>query len=137
MSRTLRSTASSRRWLSTAALLLLVGCASAPDTPSATSEGQAGSGQTDVPRIPVERYTLPNGLTVLLSPDRSAPIVAVDVWYHVGSKNEKPGRTGFAHLFEHMMFEGTAHIPEGMHPRLIEEAGGDLNGTTSLDRTNF
>ena len=91
----------------------------------------------DIPRIPVERYTLANGLTVLLSQDRSAPVVAVNVWYHVGSKNEKPGRTGFAHLFEHVMFEGTEHIEEGTHPRLIEEAGGTLNGSTNVDRTNF
>src|SRR5687768_16259699 len=137
MSRTLRSTASSRRWLSTAALLLLVGCASAPATPSATSEGQAGSGQTDVPRIPVERYTLPNGLTVLLSPDRSAPIVAVDVWYHVGSKNEKPGRTGFAHLFEHLMFNGSENFNDDFFKALDKVGATGSNGTTDVDRTNY
>jgi zinc protease len=89
------------------------------------------------PKLQVERYTLPNGLTVLLSEDKSAPIVAVDLWYHVGSKNEKPGRTGFAHLFEHMMFEGSAHVPDGEHLKLIEGAGGDINGSTTEDRTNY
>src|SRR5688500_6475626 len=128
------STARPRPWLHTLVLLSVVGCASVPPNASPSDPAPASTGTVQVPRIPVERYTLPNGLTVLLSADHSAPVVAVDVWYHVGSKNEKPGRTGFAHLFEHVMFEGTAHIPEGMHPRLIEEAGGDLNGTTSLDR---
>jgi zinc protease len=126
-----------RTWLRVLALLSLVGCAIAP--PPASPSGQAApkGPELDAPRIPVERYTLANGLTVLLSPDRSAPVVAVNIWYHVGSKNEMPGRTGFAHLFEHVMFEGTEHIEEGIHPRLIEEAGGTINGSTSLDRTNF
>ncbi len=119
-----------RSWLCALTSLALVGCAHAP----ATNPSPAESG---IPRIPVERYTLANGLTVLLSQDRSAPVAAVNIWYSVGSRNEKPGRTGFAHLFEHVMFEGTQHIDEGVHPRLIEEAGGDLNGTTSVDRTNF
>ena len=92
---------------------------------------------TDLPRIPVERYTLPNGLTVLLSEDKSAPVVAVDIWYHVGSKNEKPGRTGFAHLFEHLMFQGSQHVAEEQHFRQVEEAGGDINGSTNTDRTNY
>ncbi|MBX6331541.1 MAG: insulinase family protein [Gemmatimonadaceae bacterium] len=90
-----------------------------------------------VPEIPVERYALPNGLTVLLSPDHSSSVVTVDVWYHVGSKNETPGRTGFAHLFEHMMFQGSAHIPYGVHPKTIESVGGVLNGSTQDDRTNY
>jgi zinc protease len=90
-----------------------------------------------LPRIPVERYTLPNGLTVLLSEDKSAPVTAVDLWYHVGSKNEKPGRTGFAHLFEHLMFQGSEHIAEEQHFKLVEEAGGDINGSTNTDRTNY
>ena len=91
----------------------------------------------ELPRIPVERYALPNGMTVLLSEDRSAPVVAVDIWYHVGSKNEKPGRTGFAHLFEHLMFQGSQHIAEERHFKLVEEAGGDINGSTNNDRTNY
>ncbi|NUQ93138.1 MAG: insulinase family protein [Gemmatimonadaceae bacterium] len=89
------------------------------------------------PKIEVERYTLPNGLTVLLSPDKSAPVVAVDVWYHVGSKNEKTGRTGFAHLFEHVMFEGSEHVADGQHLKDIEAAGGNINGSTTTDRTNY
>ncbi|HEX2717791.1 MAG TPA: pitrilysin family protein [Gemmatimonadaceae bacterium] len=89
------------------------------------------------PRVTVERYTLPNGLTVLLSADRSAPVVAVDMWYHVGSKNEKPGRTGFAHLFEHVMFQGSEHVGDDQHLKIIEEAGGNINGSTNTDRTNY
>ena len=89
------------------------------------------------PKIEVERYTLPNGLTVLLSPDRSAPVVAVDLWYHVGSKNETPGRTGFAHLFEHMRFQGSEHVAAEQHFKLVEEAGGNINGSTNTDRTNY
>jgi zinc protease len=95
------------------------------------------SGSGDAVRIPFERYTLPNGLTVILSPDRSTPTVAVDVWYHVGSKNEAPGRTGFAHLFEHVMFTGSLNVPYGMHDRLTQGVGGSNNGTTSNDRTNY
>ena len=94
-------------------------------------------GAFKVPAIPVERYTLPNGLTVLLSEDHTAPVVSVDVWYHVGSKNERPGRTGFAHLFEHMMFQGSQHIPYGQHFKIVENAGGELNGSTENDRTNY
>ena len=87
--------------------------------------------------IPFERYTLPNGLTVILSPDRATPTVAVNVWYHVGSKNEVPGRTGFAHLFEHVMFTGSGHVPYGLHDKLTEGVGGTNNGTTSNDRTTY
>ncbi|MEP6731194.1 MAG: pitrilysin family protein [bacterium] len=87
--------------------------------------------------IPFERLTLPNGLEVLLSPDHTVPQVAVNVWYHVGSKNEVPGRTGFAHMFEHVMFTGSAHVPYGMHDRLTEGVGGNNNGSTSNDRTNY
>ncbi len=88
-------------------------------------------------RIPYERYTLPNGLTVLLSEDHATPTVAVDVWYHVGSKNEQVGRTGFAHLFEHVMFTGSGHVPYGLHDRYTEGVGGANNGSTTNDRTNF
>ena len=79
---------------------------------------------------------LDNGLDVIVHEDRDCPIVAVNVWYHVGSKNEKPGRTGFAHLFEHLMFEGSAHHDEGYF-RPLQEAGGVLNGSTNADRTNY
>jgi len=87
--------------------------------------------------IPFQRYTLDNGLTVLLSEDHSTPTVAVDVWYHVGSKNEAPGRTGFAHLFEHVMFTGSGHVPYGTHDRFTEGVGGFNNGSTTNDRTNY
>ena len=87
--------------------------------------------------IPFEHFTLPNGLSVILSVDRSIPQAAVDVWYHVGSKNETPGRTGFAHLFEHVMFTGSGHVPYGMHDRLTEGVGGNNNGSTTNDRTNY
>jgi len=87
--------------------------------------------------IPFEEYWLENGLRVILSRDTTLPVVALNLWYNVGSKNERPGRTGFAHLFEHMMFQGSAHVPENGHFALIEQAGGSLNGSTWLDRTNY
>ena len=87
--------------------------------------------------IPVERFTLDNGLRVNLSRDLSAPVVAVNLWYAVGSRNERPGKTGFAHLFEHMMFQGSEHVPKNRHFELVERAGGSLNATTWFDRTNY
>jgi zinc protease len=87
--------------------------------------------------IPFETYKLPNGLNVILSVDRATPMVTVDVWYHVGSKNEMSGRTGFAHLFEHVMFTGSGHVPYGLHDKLTEGVGGGNNGSTSNDRTNY
>jgi zinc protease len=91
-----------------------------------------------VPALTYERYTLPNGLTVLLHEDHRLPLVAVDLWYHVGPVNEAKGRTGFAHLFEHMMFEGSEHVGEKAHFRYLEGAGAtDINGTTDFDRTNY
>lgn len=87
--------------------------------------------------VPYERFVLPNGLTVILHEDRATPTVAVNVWYHVGSGREKPGRTGFAHLFEHIMFEGSGHVPEGKFDEWLEGAGGDNNGSTNVDRTNY
>jgi zinc protease len=86
--------------------------------------------------IPYRKHTLANGLDVLLHEDTSCPIAAVNVWYHVGSKNEVPGRTGFAHLFEHLMFEGSKHHDKGYFPPL-QGAGGSLNGSTNADRTNY
>jgi zinc protease len=91
----------------------------------------------DAIKIPFETYKLANGLTVILSADHSVPTVAVDVWYHVGSKNEVPGRTGFAHLFEHVMFTGSGHVPYGTHDKLTEGVGGSNNGSTNNDRTNY
>jgi zinc protease len=90
-----------------------------------------------VPSIPVESYTLPNGLQVLLHEDHSTPIVAVNTWYHVGSSNEQVGRTGFAHLFEHIMFMGSQHVPVGAFDNWLEAAGGNNNGSTNQDRTNY
>jgi zinc protease len=87
--------------------------------------------------IPYVQFTLPNGLDVILHEDHSVPLVAVDAWYHVGSAREKPGRTGFAHLFEHLMFEGSGHVAEGDFDNWLEAAGGDNNGSTDTDRTNY
>lgn len=88
-------------------------------------------------QLPLESYRLPNGLLVTLSEDHSAPVVAVNLWYHVGSANERPGRTGFAHLFEHMLFQGSEHVGANEHFELIQRAGGTLNGSTWLERTNY
>jgi predicted Zn-dependent peptidase len=93
---------------------------------------------TDVPEIPFERYRLSNELEVILHVDRRVPLVAVDVWYHVGSGDETPGKSGFAHLFEHMMFQGAKHIGKDVHFDLLREIGaGSVNGTTNTDRTNY
>ncbi len=89
------------------------------------------------PDIPYERFTLANGLTLLVHEDHKAPIVAVNVWYHVGSKNEQPGHTGFAHLFEHLMFNGSEHYDKEFQAPLEGAGATDLNGTTNEDRTNF
>jgi zinc protease len=87
--------------------------------------------------IPYQRFVLPNGLTLIVHEDHKAPIVAVNVWYHVGSKNERPGRTGFAHLFEHLMFNGTEHYDKDFFGPLEQAGATDLNGTTNEDRTNY
>ncbi|MCV0403772.1 MAG: insulinase family protein [Chloroflexi bacterium] len=87
--------------------------------------------------VPIQRHLLDNGLRVILSPDPRAPLVAVNLWYDVGSKHEKPGKTGFAHLFEHMMFQGSANVEKGQHFSLVQAAGGTLNASTWLDRTNY
>src|SRR5262245_62072560 len=87
--------------------------------------------------VPYQQFKLANGLNVILHQDKRVPVVAVNVWYHVGSANEKPGRTGFAHLFEHLMFEGSKHVNEGVFDTLLEGAGGNNNGSTNNDRTNY
>ncbi|HEX8197980.1 MAG TPA: pitrilysin family protein [Pyrinomonadaceae bacterium] len=87
--------------------------------------------------IPVEQFTLDNGLRVVMSKDDSIPVVSVAVYYDVGSRNEKQGRTGFAHLFEHMMFQGSENVPKAGHFQFIEKNGGTMNGTTSTERTNY
>src|SRR2546430_10720993 len=90
------------------------------------------------PQIKYEKYTLKNGLNVILYEDHRLPLVAANIWYHVGPANERPGRTGFAHLFEHMMFEGSQHVGPKAHFRHLEAAGAsDINGTTDFDRTNY
>ena len=104
--------------------LLLIRLASLP----------AGAQQLEVP---YRLFTLENGLTVILHQDRSVPVVAVNLWYHVGSANERPGRTGFAHLFEHLMFEGSKNVKEGEFDTLLEAAGANNNGSTNGDRTNY
>ena len=90
-----------------------------------------------IPSTPIEQFTLSNGLRVVLSQDRSVPVVSVAVYYDVGSRNEKEGRTGFAHLFEHMMFQGSENVPKAAHFQYIFNAGGTMNGTTSTERTNY
>jgi len=90
-----------------------------------------------LPQIPIETYSLGNGLRVILSPDHSSQVVTVNVWYNAGSRNEVRGRTGFAHLFEHMMFQGSANVKKGDHFALVERAGGQTNATTAEDRTNY
>lgn len=92
---------------------------------------------TAQPEIKFEQYKLANGLQVILHEDHSAPVAAVVVMYHVGSKNEKPKRTGFAHLFEHMMFQGSEHVADDEHFKLLQEIGASINGTTSEDVTNY
>jgi len=87
--------------------------------------------------LALEQYKLDNGLRVVLNEDHSAPLVAINLWYHVGSKNERPGRTGFAHLFEHMLFSGSEHVGNNEHFRYVQSVGGVLNGTTFFDRTNY
>jgi len=105
----------------------------------AAGTGKATAAQTDAQiEIAYERYTLDNGLEVILHQDPSAPLVAVNIWYHVGSGDEVPGKSGFAHLFEHMMFQGAEHIGEDVHFDILREIGAsDVNGTTSSDRTNY
>ncbi len=89
------------------------------------------------PMLSLDTYHLSNGLRVVLNEDHSAPLVAINLWYHVGSKNERPGRTGFAHLFEHMLFSGSEHVGNNEHFRYVQSVGGVLNGTTFFDRTNY
>src|SRR3989441_5859377 len=87
--------------------------------------------------VPYTQFTLPNGLHVILHEDHSVPVVSVNVWYHVGSARERPGRTGFAHLFEHLMFMGSGHVKPGEFDTLLEAVGGTNNGSTENDRTNY
>jgi len=88
-------------------------------------------------RVPYETFTLPNGLQVIVHEDHSVPVLSVNIWYHVGSGDERVGRTGFAHLFEHIMFMGSQHVPTGAFDKMLEAAGADNNGSTTEDRTNY
>ena len=107
-------------------------------TALAATTGSVRSAAAQEPaRIAFETYKLDNGLTVILAPDRTSQVVAVDVWYNVGSRNETRGRTGFAHLFEHMMFQGSANVKKAEHFTYIQRAGGETNGSTAEDRTNY
>jgi zinc protease len=104
----------------------------------AVPSAHAAQPATHAPAIHYDRYKLPNGLEVLLHEDHKLPIVSVDIWYHVGPMKERAGRTGFAHLFEHMMFEGSKHVGEKAHIKVLEQSGAtDINGTTDFDRTNY
>ena len=138
-----------RRWfLLTLSAMFAVMAVSAQNPPAkappkkapakSQSSGGGPASPISVPKIKFEKYTLPNGLDVILSEDHRLPMVAVNIWYHVGPANESAGRTGFAHLFEHMMFEGSKHVPANTHFRHLEAAGAtDINGTTDFDRTNY
>src|SRR5262245_34997698 len=104
----------------------------------ARSPAPASAAGSALPSIAFERYTMHHGLEVILHEDHRMPEVAVDVWYKVGARDEAPGRTGFAHLFEHVMFQGTKHIPEDKHFEYLQKAGASsVNGSTSRDRTNY
>src|SRR5438128_11965638 len=87
--------------------------------------------------VPIEKYKLKNGMRVILSKDSAVPVVAIYVIYDVGARSEEKGRTGFAHLFEHMMFQGSANAPKGMHMKLVQANGGTLNGSTHPDYTDY
>ncbi len=113
--------------------LVLVGAPASAQKPARASKSTGA----DAIRIPFEHYTLPNGLQVVLAESHATPTVAVDVWYHVGSKNELPGHTGFAHLFEHVMFTGSGNVPYGVHDKYTEGVGGSNNGSTHNDHTNY
>jgi zinc protease len=131
------------RRLGLAGLLLAVlwtssWAAPAPSAQTGKSSTRAAAVKPSAPVLQFEKYKLKNGLEVILSEDHRLPLVAVDLWYHVGPAYEKPGRTGFAHLYEHMMFQGSSHVGEKAHVRYLEGAGAtDINGTTDFDRTNY
>ena len=133
-----------QKWVLSAALLSLAGCSQWHEDASINNNLPQGvkfieqvKAVTGKAVIPYSKYQLANGLTVILSPDDSDPLVNVDVTYHVGSAREQQGKSGFAHFFEHMMFQGSKHVGDQQHFRLITEAGGNLNGSTNRDRTNY
>jgi zinc protease len=137
-----------------ATLLIPLSLAAKETPPSTSAQAPAGQVARPSPAPPIQRpapqasrpatltvpftqFTLPNGLHVILHEDHTVPLITVNVWYHVGSAREKPGRTGFAHLFEHLMFEGSQHVKEGEFDTLLEGAGATNNGSTETDRTNY
>ena len=118
--------------------VLLVAVLAVAGLATSSAQNRAATATVAVPRIDTEKFTLPNGLEVILSRRTTIPMVAVNLWYHVGPANEDVGRTGFAHLFEHMMFQASKHVPEDSHFRFLESAGAsDVNGSTSFDYTNY
>jgi zinc protease len=119
------------------ALFFLVLAAAVAAPPTLRAQSPAKPGPPPELRVPYTEFTLGNGLHVILHRDPSVPTVSVNVWYHVGSGSEKPGRTGFAHLFEHLMFEGSKNVPEGAFDNWLEATGGNNNGSTTNDRTNY
>jgi zinc protease len=116
---------------------LAVGLAALLGAHAAAARPKPKARSAAAPRVAFSQYQLDNGLRVILAPDHSAPVIAISVTYDVGSRNERPGRTGFAHLFEHMMFQGSENVGRGEHPMLVGDNGGSMNGTTNQDRTNY
>jgi predicted Zn-dependent peptidase len=122
-------------WIITGGLFLTIGANGANGQTAAP--GQKKTEERSAAKIPIQQFTLKNGLRVVLSEDHSAPTYSICVTYDAGSRDEKPGHTGFAHLFEHMMFQGSENVGKGEHFILIENNGGGMNGTTNTDRTNY
>jgi len=114
-------------------LVFILSAGTAVAQPQLIEKVEQGSGMT----IPFEKWKLTNGLTILVHEDHTNPLVTVRITYHVGSAREKIGKSGFAHFFEHMMFEGSDHVKDKEHFKIISEAGGTMNGTTNRDRTNY
>jgi len=130
-----------KKWILSAAALALTACSQSPAPDNLAINGikfiekvEKVAGKTT---IPYQKYILDNGLTVILHQDKSDPLVHVNVTYHVGSGREELGKSGFAHFFEHMMFQGSEHVGDDAHFKYVTEAGGDMNGTTNKDRTNY
>src|SRR6476661_487186 len=119
------------------ALVLSMSPQSPAAPPSPRPPAAANAQRSAALTVPFTQFTLPNGLHVILHEDHTVPLATLNVWYHVGSAREKPGRTGFAHLFEHLMFEGSGHVKEGEFDTLLEGAGATNNGSTENDRTNY
>ncbi|WP_319535449.1 pitrilysin family protein [uncultured Vibrio sp.] len=127
-------------WVGACSLLVITGCASQSPVsllPEGVTFVESSHAEEGKVKIPYQKYKLDNGLTVILAPEDSDPLVHVDMTYHVGSAREEIGKSGFAHFFEHMMFQGSENVGDQQHFKIITEAGGTLNGTTNRDRTNY